>query len=142
MKTKKLKVGDLMTEAVISLTLEDTALAAWDLMSERHIRHLPVVGGEGEVVGLVSERDLLRNAMAGAAELPVSAQRDYLGDIRLEEIMTSVPYTVERDTDLAEAGRMMLEQKFSCLPVVEGEALAGIITESDFVRYLVETNER
>ena len=138
MKTKKLKVRDLMTEEVQSLSTEDTAMAAWDLMDAKRIRHVPVVDDFGEVVGLLSERDLLRYALAGASDLPVSAQRDYLRAIRLEEIMTSVPYTVEPESDLAEAGRMMLEFKISCLPVVEGAALVGIITESDFVRRLVE----
>ena len=138
MKTKKLKVRDLMTEEVRSLSTEDTALVAWDLMDDKHIRHVPVVDEEGEVVGLLSERDLLRNALAGATDLPVSAQRDYLRGIRIEEIMTSVPYTVEPESELAEAGRMMLEFKISCLPVVEGSSLVGIITESDFVRRLVE----
>ena len=141
MKTRKLKVRDLMTEEVRSLSMEDTALVAWDLMEEKHIRHVPVVDDDGEVVGLLSERDLLRNALAGAAELPVSAQRDYLRSIRIEQIMTSVPYTVEPESDLAEAGRMLLEFKISCLPVVEGETLVGIITESDFVRRLVESGE-
>jgi acetoin utilization protein AcuB len=141
MKTKKLKVRDLMTEEVRSLSTADTALVAWDLMDDKHIRHLPVIDEDGEVVGLVSERDILRNALAGATELPVSAQRDYLRTIRVEEIMTSVPYTVEPESDLAEAGRMMLEFKISCLPVVEGSTLVGIITESDFVRRLVEAGE-
>jgi predicted transcriptional regulator len=140
MKTVKLKVRDLMTEEVSALSTEDTALVAWDLMEEKHIRHVPVVE-DGVVVGLLSERDLLRNALAGAVELPVSAQRDYLRGIRIEEIMTSVPYTVEPESELAEAGRMLLEFKISCLPVVEGETLVGIITESDFVRRLVEMGE-
>jgi CBS domain-containing membrane protein len=141
MKTKKLKVRDLMTEEVRSLSTEDSALVAWDLMDEKRIRHVPVVDDAGEVVGLLSERDLLRNALAGATELPVSAQRDYLRGIRIEEIMTSVPYTVEPESDLAEAGRMLLEFKISCLPVVEGDTLVGIVTESDFVRRLVEMSE-
>ncbi len=141
MKAKKLKVRDLMTESVRALSATDTALAAWDLMDEMHFRHVPVVDEVGDVVGLLSERDLLRNALAGASELPVSAQREYLRGVRIEEIMTVVPCTVEPETDLSDAGRMMLENKFSCLPVVGGEELVGIITESDFVRHLVEASE-
>lgn len=138
---KKLKVGDLMTQEVLSLSATDSALVAYDLMDEKHIRHLPVVDEDGEVLGLLSERDLLRNALNNTAELPLSAQREYLEGLRIEEIMTSVPYTVEPDTDLQEAGRMLLEYKFSCLPVTEGNTLVGILTESDFVRYLSGTLE-
>jgi CBS domain-containing protein len=141
MKTKKLKVRDLMTEEVLSLSTGDSALAAWDLMDEKHIRHVPVIDRDGDVVGLLSERDILKNALAGASELPVSAQRQYLRGTSIEEIMTSVPYTVEPESDLAEAGRMLLEFKISCLPVVEGGTLVGIITEADFVRHLVEMTE-
>lgn len=133
---KKLKVGDLMTQDVESVSATDSARVAYDLMDEKHIRHLPVLNDD-EVVGLLSERDLLRNALNNTAELPLSAQREYLEGLSIEEIMTSVPYTVEPDTDLQEAGRMLLEYKFSCLPVTEGNTLVGIITESDFVRHLV-----
>ncbi len=138
---KTLKVRDLMTEDVQSLSTKDTALAAWDLMDDKHIRHVPVVDETGDVVGLLSDRDLLKNALAGASEMTMSMQRNYLRGTRIDEIMTSVPYTVEPDSDLAEAGRMLLEFKISCLPVVEGGALVGIITESDFVRRLVEMTE-
>ena len=58
MKTRKLKVRDLMTEEVRSLSMEDTALVAWDLMEEKHIRHVPVVE-DGRPVGMVSARDAL-----------------------------------------------------------------------------------
>jgi CBS domain-containing protein len=142
MKAPKLTVGDLMTSKVVSLLESDSALAAYDLMDEKHIRHIPIVDDDGAVVGLLSERDLLRNALINTAELPVSAQREYLRGVRLEEIMTSVPQTVEADTGIAEAGRMLLEYKFSCLPVVDGDTLVGIITESDFVRFLVDREER
>ena len=133
----KLKVRDLMTENVYTLSPDDSALAAYDLMDEKHIRHVPIVD-DGDLVGLLSERDLLRYALSNPQELPISAQRELLKGLRLAELMTSVPYTVEPDTDVAEAGRLLLEFKFSSLPVVEGGALVGILTESDFVRWVSE----
>jgi CBS domain-containing membrane protein len=138
---KKLKVRDLMTEKVHALSVNDSALAAYDLMDEKHIRHLPIVDDEEEVVGLLSERDLLRHALANTADLPVSEKRRFLKELKIEELMSSTPYTVEPDTDLGEAGRMLLEYKFSCLPVAEGGRLVGILTESDFVRHIADADE-
>ena len=134
---KKLEVRDIMTEGVKSLSKRDSALTAYDMMDEGHFRHIPIVDGD-EVVGLLSERDLLRHALSNTAELPLSAQRDYLENIQIEELMTIIPQTVEPETHASEAGSIMLEYKISCLPVVENQRLVGIVTESDFVRYLAD----
>jgi len=133
-----LLVKDLMTETVHSLGPDDDLATLKDLMDSRHVRHVPVVDEEGELVGLVSHRDLLRCALTDRAEVPFSLQRDFLRGIAVGEIMTTALETVEADDDLRDAAQIMLENKFSCLPVVEGPRLVGILTESDFVRYLAE----
>lgn len=132
-----LSVRDLMTEQVVTVGPEDDLSVVYDLMDSRRIRHLPVVE-EGELVGLVTQRDLLRGALGEAGGLPMSAQREMLRSIQVDAVMVSEPTTVEADTTLREAGELLLEHKLGCLPVVEGNELVGIITESDFVRYTVE----
>jgi CBS domain-containing protein len=112
-----------------------------DLMDEKRIRHVPVIDGEGALVGLVSQRDVIRCASSTADDLPLSTSDDLLGAIRAEDIMTQQVETVEADDDLSVAARIMLENKYGCLPVVEEGVLAGIITEADFVRLLADLEE-
>jgi CBS domain-containing protein len=111
-----------------------------DLMDEKRIRHVPVVDDDGTLVGLVSQRDVIRCASA-ADELPLSTSGDLLGAIRAEDIMTQQVETVDADDDLAAAARIMLENKYGCLPVVEEGVLAGIITEADFVRLMADLGQ-
>ena len=132
------KALDLMVEGVATLQPGDNIAMLNDLMSSRQIRHVPIVDSDGDLVGLVSHRDMLRHVLSNASELPMSAQRELLRHIRVEEIMIADPETTEPDSDLYDAAQVMLENKYGCLPVVEGARLVGILTEADFVRYVAE----
>ena len=131
-------VRDLMTERVYTLKAKDDLETLYDLMDSRRVRHVPILDSEGELVGLVTDRDLSRTALGAVEELPLSVERDILRRRRIRDIMVSEPDTIEPDAPLSEAAAMLLENKVGCLPVVEGLHLVGIITEADFVRDFVE----
>lgn len=131
----ELRVRDLMTEKVVSVRPQDSVEKIYDAMAERNIRHLAVIDEEGDLVGLVSHRDLLRNANIERSDLPLSVQRELMRRMRVEEVMTSEVETTEPELLLSEAAQVMFENKFGCLPVVEGWRVVGILTESDFVKY-------
>jgi CBS domain-containing membrane protein len=131
-------VRDLMTEKVHTLRPKDDLAAVYDLMDAHHVRHVPIVDREGDLVGLVTQRDLSRCALGAIEELPLSVERDVLRVRRVREIMTTEPDMVEPDTPLTEAAQLLLENKIGCLPVVEGMHLVGILTEADFVRDYLE----
>ncbi len=135
---KNLKVRDLMTPVVLSVHIEDTVETVYDLMNQRAIRHLTVVDQDGDLVGIVSHRDLLRHSPIERAEVPVFLLREILRRTRVEEVMTSEVETAEPDTPASEAARIMFENKFGCLPVLESSKLVGILTESDFVRFFCD----
>lgn len=135
---KNLKVRDLMTEVVLSVHPDDTVEKVYDLMNERGIRHLVVVDGDGDLVGLVSHRDLLRHSPIERAEVPVFLMREVLRRTLVEEVMTSEVETADPELPLSDAARVMFENKFGCLPVLESSKLVGILTESDFVRFFCE----
>lgn len=103
-------------------------------MDSRHVRHVPIVDGEGEIVGLVTHRDLSRSALGSLDDLPLSAERDELRRRKIRDIMATEPDTLEPDATLKEAAEILLENKIGCLPIVEGLHLVGILTEADFVR--------
>ncbi|MGE5412819.1 MAG: CBS domain-containing protein [Syntrophomonadaceae bacterium] len=131
------QVRDLMTETVFTLRPQDDLMALYDLMDTKHIRHVPIVDRDKDLVGLVTHRDLTRSAL-GTEDAPLSLQREMLVRRKVREIMATEVDTVEPDEDLKVAAEILIENKIGCLPVVEGTHLVGILTESDFVRHYVQ----
>ena len=130
-----MKVRDLMSTEVATVLRNDQLLIADDLMRLGRIRHTPVLDeATGEVVGLLSQRDLFRGALARSLGYGEHAQQKVLGMLRVKDVMTNDPVTIGPDAAVADAARVMLDRKLGCLPVVEGDKLVGILTESDFVR--------
>ena len=138
----ELQVRDFMTPNVVTVGPDDTIARAYELMLDNRFRHLIVVDGEGDLVGLLTHRDLLRYALIERTDLPLSLQRGVLRRIRVEEVMTSEVETAEPGQLLHEAAQVMLDNKYGCLPVTEGSRVVGIITEADFVRFFAATAQR
>jgi CBS domain-containing membrane protein len=131
-------VRDLMTSRVFSLRPTNNLAAAYELMTSEHVRHVPIIDGDGDLVGLVTHRDLLRIGFIEGEEVPISKQQEKLWRTKLREVMATEVETTEPDADLREAAQTLFENKLGCLPVVEGTRLVGILTEADFVRYFIE----
>jgi CBS domain-containing membrane protein len=131
-------VKALMTTEVSTLGRNDTLDVADDLMTLERIRHLPVLD-EGQVVGVVSQRDLFRSALAVALGYGENAQKKLLRTIRVKEVMHEPAITVSPDATAKEAIRLMLAHKIGCLPVVAGHTLMGIVTETDILRFVVRS---
>jgi acetoin utilization protein AcuB len=131
---KSLRVRDLMTWEVATVRPETDTGTAWDLMSDRQVRHLVVVDEDGDLLGVVSHRDLLRHALIEQAG-PGYFERARLARTRVQEVMVEPVETADPEQDAAEAARTLFEGKIGCLPVVEGSRVVGILTESDFVRW-------
>lgn len=135
---RELEVRDLMTDKVFTLKSTDTLEELYELMDEKHVRHVPIVDREGDLVGLVTHRDLSRSVLGPQEGLPLNVQEEILRRRKVREIMATEVDTIEPDEPLEEAAEMLLENKIGCVPVVEGEHLVGILTEADFVRFYVE----
>lgn len=134
--TTQLRVRDLMTKGVFAVNVNDILATINDLMDERNIRHAPVVGPGGELMGLISQRDLLRYSLKDRPGVSPAVGKTVQETVTAGEIMTRAVLTAEPDMDIRDAARLMLDNKFGCLPVIEGSRLVGIITEADFVRFL------
>jgi CBS domain-containing membrane protein len=129
-----LKVRDVMTAPVTTLKRNDKLTLADDVMQLGRIRHLPVLEDDGEeLVGIVSQRDLFRGALAQALGYGQYAHRKLLDTFSVKDVMTTDVVTTSADTPLVEAARVLIQRKIGCLPVVENGRLTGIITEADFV---------
>jgi acetoin utilization protein AcuB len=131
-------VRDFMTKKPISLSPDDNLPLAINVSRKNHIRHLPVVDEYGKLVGIVVEKDLLSNQPSPATTLSVYEIYALLESLRIRQIMSRPVITVTGDCPIEEAARIMVENKISCLPVMDGEKLVGIITETDVFKVLVE----
>lgn len=132
-------VRELMTQNPYTMGREASLADVFEVMNEKNVRHVPIVDADGRLLGLVSHRDIVAGSLELEENLPVSEQQGLRRAQGVTEVMTSEPETVTSEEDLHAAGELMLENKFGCLPVVDGDQLVGILTESDFVRYVVET---
>ena len=130
---EKLQVRDVMTAEATTLQRNDKLTLADDIMRLGRIRHLPVLDENGQLAGIVTQRDLFRGALAKALGYGERAQRQLMDTLLVKEVMTSEVITATPDTPLAEAAQVLVERKIGCLPVVEAGRLVGIITEADFV---------
>ena len=144
-----MKISDLMTKDVVSVSPETTLAAAIQLMTDRRVSGLPVVK-DGVLVGLVTEGDLLRRAEIGTAEksgwlasffAPGSAAEAYVtaNGQRIEEVMTQDVITIDENTSVAEAARLMQSKHIRRLPVIRGGKLVGILARADILRALAAT---
>jgi CBS domain-containing protein len=127
-------VQDWMTREVIAISPDTSLAEAHALMKEKRVRRLPVVE-DGRIIGIVTLGDVRGAEPSRASSLSVWEMNDLLAKLKVAEIMTRNPVTVRQNISIGEAARIMLDKKFSGLPVVDDSGrLAGIITESDIFR--------
>jgi CBS domain-containing protein len=130
----QLRVRDLMQTGVQTVNPNDRLLAADQLSKLERVRHLPVVDDDGMLVGIVSQRDIFHSGLIKAMGYGTHGQERVLDVFLVKEAMTTEVVTTAPDTQVKEAAAIMLDKKIGCLPVVDGDRLAGIVTESDFLR--------
>jgi CBS domain-containing protein/gamma-glutamylcysteine synthetase len=131
----KLKVEEFMVTDLFTVQRDDLIELVAEIMNWRRIRYMPVENTKGELAGLVSSRMLLRHF----------ARVNKLNEANLttvKDLMIEKPITVNPDTTVIEAMRIMQDKKIGCLPVVKGKELVGIITEMDFLRITSRLMER
>ncbi len=131
-------VGDRMSHPVITILPNASLSDAWYLMSREHISRLPVVDNRGHMVGIVSLKQLLRFMPSEATTLDVYEIKGAMNSIKIESMMTRKVITVTADTPIEEAARIMVDNEIGGIPVVEGESLVGIITETDLFKTFLE----
>ena len=126
-------VKELMTAHPITVPLDMPVIEAKQLMASKRFRHLLVVDGT-RLAGIVTDRDIKLNMPSPATSLSEWEVNYLLARLTVGSVMTTTVITVEPARDAREAARIMLDHKIGALPVVDGEEIVGIVTESDFVR--------
>ncbi len=131
-----MKVQDIMTPNPVTLTPSDSLRDAKHLADERGLRRFPVVSG-GKLTGILTDRDM-REAGLSTAVVHERRYSEYVMErVLVGGIMSHEPVTVSPEAPVEEAARLILEHKIGGLPVVRGEELVGIITETDILRAFI-----
>jgi CBS domain-containing membrane protein len=131
-------VAEIMTRDVITVEEDDNLANLRESLKTLRFRHLPVTD-EDRLIGLVTETDLLGIASSNLLPHHAARDRDLEERFRVRDIMVRDVLTIRPDTSLQHAARLLLKQRFGCLPVVdENNVLLGIVTSSDFTRLIAE----
>ena len=136
-----MQVVERMKTKLVVASPTDSVAAAWRLLRQHQIRHLPVVE-EGKLVGIVTDRDI-RLVFPSALTSGSREQdpHDALEKVAVREIMTGQVVTVAPEASIANVARLLLERRIGGLPVVQGSRLVGIITKTDILAAFVDVVE-
>ena len=131
-------VRERMSTNPVTITADVPITEALRIMRQNQVRRLPVLDGDGELIGIVSEKDLLYASPSPATSLSIHEMHYMLSRLQVTELMTTDPITITPDTLLEEAALIMADNKIGGLPVVQNGKLVGIITETDIFKVFLE----
>lgn len=130
-------VGERMSRPVISVSPDTSINEALAMFKKEHIRRAPVVKN-GKLVGIVSEKDLLNASPSDATTLSIWEMHYLISKVKIKDVMSKKVVTVNRDTPIEEAARIMADKKIGGMPVMDGERVVGMITETDLFKIFLE----
>jgi len=130
-------VGERMSRPVITVKPEMQIIDALNMMHKEHIRRAPVIKNR-KLIGIVSDKDLLNASPSSATALSIWEMNYLISKVLVKDVMTKNVLTVSEDTPIEEAARIMSDNKIGGLPVMQGENIIGIITETDLFKIFLE----
>ena len=132
-------VHERMTRNPITIHPDTPVSEALRMMRENHVRRFPVIDKKSaELVGIVTEKELLYASPSPATSLSMHEIHYLLSKLTVERIMTTDVVTVAEDTAIEEAALLMVDNEVGALPVMRGQELVGIITETDLFKTFIE----
>lgn len=132
-----MNVGRRMSRPVITVQPDMPITKAHEIMAHAKIHRVPVVRG-GKLVGIVTEQDVLKAYPSSATSLAVWEVTSLIEKVTVKDIMVTNVLTVQEDTSIEETARIMADNGIGSLPVMRGEELVGIITETDVFKIMLE----
>lgn len=134
MSVRNILVEEVMSTDVFTLERNDKLSVADELMKQQRIRHIPVVNSDGDLCGILTQRDLFRGILLRSLGYGSRVEEKLLVSLSIKDAMHEDVLTISPDSPLSDAATLMLSRKVGCLPVVDGERLVGMISEADFVK--------
>lgn len=134
------RVRELMQTRVVTVSVTERLSTVDDIMCLGGVRHMPVVH-QGELVGVLSERDLLRASLSQIGSFNKETHRAFLHAIAIADVMSKPPITVGPEEDVRAAARVMARRKIGCLPVVVSGVLIGLLTDTDLLGWIAREKD-
>ena len=130
-------VGERMSRPVISVSPDAPINEVLIMFRKEHIRRAPVIKN-GKLVGIISERDLLNASPSSATSLSVWELNYLISKVTVKDVMSKKVISIDTDTPIEEAARIMADRKIGGLPVTSAGKIVGIITETDLFKIFLE----
>ncbi|MCB1744101.1 MAG: CBS domain-containing protein [Gammaproteobacteria bacterium] len=150
-----MNAADVMTTHVITVTPDTTVLDCAKLFLDNHISAAPVLDGQGKLVGIVSEGDLMHRAEIGTDQstgswwLNMFTSRETAADAyvkthsnRVGDVMTASVISVQRDTSLGEIAHLLESKRIKRVPVVENDRVVGVVSRANLLHALASQKEK
>ena len=134
------QLSEIMSRGLITVDKNASLRRARRILDQHRIRHLLVMDGK-RLVGIVTDRDLRQAAPSSKSPLTTSEREEFMDELKVVEVMSRKLITASPDTTVREAARVMVSEKIGCLPVVNGNQLVGIVTETDLLEMLVREEQ-
>ena len=151
-----LKVKDIMTRKIITVSPETEVVNAAKILLEKGINGLPVIDASGKLVGVLTQSDLV--AQQKSIPIPtvftllesyipltlihrIDKEVEKIAALKVEQAMTPNPVTVGLETDIADVAKLMVDKKFHTLPVMEGDKVVGIVGKEDVLKTLLPDSQ-
>lgn len=138
--TASMRVRDYMTGSPITVNSSMSLNEAFDLMLKHDVRELPVVD-HGQLVGIVTDRDLRETSPAYPVFRDQNSIQQYMRSLKIAAAMTPDPLVVAPEASLVEAAQFLVTYKISSVPVVENSQLIGILSVTDLLKLFIEQNK-
>ena len=136
---KNLPIRDLMIRKVVSVCISEPFSAVYEKMENHHIRHLPVVDENGQLIGIITQRDLFRAHPPRETEDGWVYNLDELNRLSIKHFMTRDPVTLKPEQTLHDALDIFVRDKYGAIPVITPDKqVAGIVSHSDLLRYFLK----
>ncbi|GAB1483454.1 CBS and ACT domain-containing protein [Treponema sp.] len=133
-----MNVGRCMTKNPVTVSKDISVPEAQEIMRREKIHRLPILDKSHKLIGIVTASDLIHASASPATSLSIFELNYLISKMTLEKIMTKKVHTVDEDLPIEEAARLMADENISGLPVMRGDILVGIITESDLFKLFIE----
>jgi CBS domain-containing protein len=134
-----MRADQIMSTPVVTVPYTAPAREAIALMAEHHVTSLPVLDEDGDIVGMVSEIDLLRQRIAHdpRTHLRGTPADNATPGARVSDVMTDVVICLSRNTDTADVAEALVDNRIRAIPIIEGADLVGIVSRRDLLKTLL-----
>ena len=134
-------VRSIMSDELLTLGVENTLSDARIMMVENNIRHIPIVDDNQELLGLISQRDVLSVEESRLLNIKVDSRLEREQHIKIADFYRSDVVTIKANVSVKSAALTIQKYKIGCLPILSGNKLVGLVTDSDFVNVAINLIE-